>query len=205
MEAGVEYPLGSQMVVGVDPLGCRWLRVDRTYKDHLIGLVACKHALDIMTDTMFTWEPYTREVFSLLPPICTEDPFEWIVNAPLICFEAVEWHFPNRVVRQFGWHPTVPPMCKTSKKLHAIDRRGKATDYAEMHKLSIEKWNNRKARTTPRGVPYNGYLDYNDDYLKWYRSITCLSLVTSLQNNKKNQHMRRNIISIRMRRTICYL
>ncbi|XP_074280156.1 serine/threonine-protein phosphatase 7 long form homolog isoform X1 [Silene latifolia] len=187
-QAGVEYPLGSQVVEGVDPLGCRWLRIHRAYRDHLIGLIQCRHALDTMTDTMFTWEPYPTEVLSLLPAICTEDPTEWIVNAPLICFEAVEWHFPNRVVRQFGWHPTIPPMCKTSKKLHKIDRRGTANDYEDLHKESIVKWNNRKSRLTPRGVPYNGYLDYNDAYLQWYRAITRL-VVSNLSTETQSKDL----------------
>ncbi|XP_074268634.1 serine/threonine-protein phosphatase 7 long form homolog [Silene latifolia] len=185
---GEENPIGSQVVPGVDPLGCRWLRVDRSYTDHLLGLVTFRHALDTMTDSMFTWEPYSREVLALLPDICTEDPYEWIVNAPLICFEAVEWHYAERVVRQFGWHPTLPNSCKTSKKLHKIDRRGNATNYEELHRLSIDKWNNRKSRLTPRGLPYKGYLDYNDPYLEWYRKITRL-VISPLSAETQNKDL----------------
>ncbi|KAH9604777.1 hypothetical protein KSS87_004294 [Heliosperma pusillum] len=87
---GTQYPLESQMQAGIDPLGFKWLRVEHIYIDHQSGLVGYRHALDSMTESMFTWQPYTQNVLSHLPRICSEDVEEWIVKAHLICFEIVE-------------------------------------------------------------------------------------------------------------------
>ncbi|KAK9755336.1 hypothetical protein RND81_01G018600 [Saponaria officinalis] len=176
----VYHPIGSQMVTRVDPLGCKWLRVHIRYRDHAAGLVIYRHAFDTMTDAMVTWQPYT-----------TDDMDEWIVIAPLICFEMVEWHFPHKVVRQFGWHPTVPPLCNTCTDLHSIDRRGSKNNYAEMHASSIQKCTDRKKTLTPTGDPYMGFINYNDPYLEWYREITQQIISphsTSVQADYPSQH-----------------
>ena len=171
-QAGMEYYIGSQIMPNVDPLGCKWLNIDRKYTDHLEGLITYRQAFDFMTDGMFTWEPYTLAIVNTLPPICHEDEEEWIVLAPLICFEIVEWHLPNRVVRQFGWHPEVPPLCNTSVELHESNRRGTSTDYADKFAGDIDRWMARKANLVPQGAPYDGFIHYNDPYLDWYRDIT---------------------------------
>ncbi|KAK9666692.1 hypothetical protein RND81_14G204000 [Saponaria officinalis] len=76
----------------------------------------------------------------------------------------------------------VPPLCNTCTDLHSIDRRGSATNYAEMHTEAIKKWTDRKTTLTPSGLPYMSFINYNDLYLKWYREIT--RLVISSHNKK---------------------
>lgn len=175
LEEGIEYPMGmsSQMRYGSDPLGCKWLRIDRSYHDHRLGLVVYRDAFDRMKESQFVWMPYTPNVLQQLGPICSEDEEEWIVMAPLICFEAVEWHLPNRCVRQFGWHQEVPPLCNTSVALHRFGRRGVGVkDFAVMHAENIVLWGSRKTRMLQEGIVYAGLMHYNDEYLRWYRSIT---------------------------------
>ena len=50
----------------------------------------------------FLWESYTTNVMSVLPPICLVGSVAWCAMVPLMCFQVVEWHQSDRVLRQFG-------------------------------------------------------------------------------------------------------
>ncbi|KAH9623599.1 hypothetical protein KSS87_022462 [Heliosperma pusillum] len=169
------------MVVGVDPLGCKWLRVDRRFTNHLQRLVMYRHAFDTMIDTLFNWQPYTPNILAIFPLICTEDTEAWIVKTLLICFDGVEWHYPERVVRQFGYHPDVPPLRDTDTEFHDMDRRMKKKNYEHLHHHRTDWWMNRKRYMLPPKNPYNGHISYDDPYMDWYREHTRLiiSLLSS--------------------------
>ena len=48
------------------------------------------------------WKPYTTDLIAHLPTICQADEEIWRTMLPLICFDIIEWHRPERVLRQFG-------------------------------------------------------------------------------------------------------
>ena len=50
------------------------------------------------------WEPYIGELVAHLLDICLADQEIWWTKSPLIYFETVEWHCPERVLSQFGLH-----------------------------------------------------------------------------------------------------
>ena len=50
------------------------------------------------------WEPYIGESVAHLPDICLADEEIWHMTSPLICFETVEWHRLEQVLRQFDLH-----------------------------------------------------------------------------------------------------
>lgn len=66
------------------------------------------------------------------------------IFALLICFDIVEYHYPARVMRQFGFEQTIPVMVDTSDKLHNIDRRSRNKNYEDMHHKYIEEWRKRE-------------------------------------------------------------
>ncbi|KAH9605124.1 hypothetical protein KSS87_000455 [Heliosperma pusillum] len=172
-QAWVAYPLGSQVLTGVDPLACKWLRVQRGFKDHRLGLVVIRDLLDKMVELQFVWQPYTPSVVQHLSPTCVQDQAEWTVIAPLICFEMVEWHFPNRCTRQFGWQQMIPEMGSTCTRLHDISRKGDwSTNYETMHQESIAKWENRMSKIVEPGLPFCGLMSFEDEYFEWYNAIT---------------------------------
>ena len=45
------------------------------------------------------WEPYIGESVAHLPDICLVDQEIWWTMSLLICFETVEWHRLERVLR----------------------------------------------------------------------------------------------------------
>ena len=48
------------------------------------------------------WLPYMEDRDYDLNEMCTRDSHLWRARCPMICFFAVEWHFVDRVARQFG-------------------------------------------------------------------------------------------------------
>ncbi|CAH9081634.1 unnamed protein product [Cuscuta europaea] len=59
-----------------------------------------------MCDDQITWMPYTDEILGLIPPVAREHTEIWRACVPLMCFDVVEHHFPDRVLRQFGLQQT---------------------------------------------------------------------------------------------------
>ncbi|KAH9611897.1 hypothetical protein KSS87_002622 [Heliosperma pusillum] len=187
-QAGVAYPLGSQVLTEVDPLACKWLRVQRGFKDHRLGLVVIRDLLDKMVELQFVWQPYTPSVVQHLSPTCVQDQAEWTVIAPLICFEMVEWHFPNRCTRQFGWQQKIPEMGSTCTRLHDISRKGDwSTNYETMHQESIAKWENRMSKIVEPWLPFCGLMSFEEEYFEWYNAIT-RRIITPLGQNVNDDY-----------------
>lgn len=125
-----------------------------------------------------TWQPYTPDVLDALPEICRASPHIWRTKSPLICFDIVEHHHPDRVLRQFGLHQPVPPHCDTMTALHKIDRRGKPSeDWRRKHEHHIAEWA-RRVELVVSGEPAIGP-GVTDDYFSWYRRITRLFISPS--------------------------
>ena len=55
------------------------------------------------------WELYIEELVAYLPDICLVDQEIWWMISPLICFETLEWHHLERVLRSFDLHQGIPP------------------------------------------------------------------------------------------------
>ncbi|XP_057479782.1 serine/threonine-protein phosphatase 7 long form homolog [Actinidia eriantha] len=96
----------------------------------------------------------------------------WVSRSPLVCFEVIEWHLPDRVCRQFGLRQVVPVTTNTSPALHAIDMRGRAhTDWTQFHREHIDRWHHRREYLLV-GVIDVAAMRYDDPYMIWYRRIT---------------------------------
>lgn len=124
--------------------------------------------------SQFIWEPYTDDVLALLPDVCRSDPHIWRTRSPMICFDIVEWHYPQRVLRQFGHVQGIPGGSSYDAALHKLDRRGRhSEDWAIRHQPMIELWNIRHQNimdgTHTSNIPHR-----REDYMAWYRSRTRL-------------------------------
>lgn len=121
----------------------------------------------------FLWQPYTDLVDSI-PEYCMIGSAIWRATVPLICFDVVEWHFPDRVLRQFGMAQLVPPPCDTERRLHTIDRRGRAgMDWSLEHATHVHRWIARYEYIVA-GHPSSAPMSYTDPYMVWFRSVTRL-------------------------------
>lgn len=169
-----------------DPLGCRWkaavIRRDNPHR----ALIFYRDLLDQQTENQMVWQPYTSERLGSLPDSLLRDPHVWRTVAPLICFDIVEWHHPERVLRQFGLCQEIPVPCDTETKLHIIDRRGKHHyDWKAYHGQYIKLWEARE-ESIATGKLEEQPMHYHDPYMVWYRNVT-RRLITPLT---QRSHMR---------------
>ena len=82
-----------------------------------------------------------------LPTISLADQEIWRMMSPLICFDIVEWHRPERVLRQFGLQQEITPFCSIELKLHSVNRRGRhKCDWGAFHAQYITLWRSREER-----------------------------------------------------------
>ena len=90
---------------------------------------------------------------------------------PLICIHIVEWHYPNRVLRQFGLQQPIPHEPFDLDALHQHNLRAHDTDWPETHARWVSLWG-RRAHNVVGGQPSSTSIHYHSRYLEWYRSVT---------------------------------
>ncbi|KAL5153477.1 Serine/threonine-protein phosphatase 7 long form [Glycine soja] len=94
----------------------------------------------------------------------------WCAVVPLMCFQVVEWHQPDRVLRQFGLKQPILGCPSQPLNLHGITLKGKQDEnWGQLFAPMISQWNNRidfRVNGYPR---QEGLLSFNSDYMVWYR------------------------------------
>ncbi|XP_020271966.1 serine/threonine-protein phosphatase 7 long form homolog [Asparagus officinalis] len=127
-----------------------------------------RNELDGLQHEQFKWRPYTPPELDMhsLAPICRDSPDLWRARVPLICWEIVEMHVPDRVLRQFTLSQHVPD------PVEQISRRRRPTshhnDWAVVRAAYIDRWAHRWdfiQDTRPTAVDYTAYMG-------WYWGIT---------------------------------
>ncbi|KAL0914927.1 hypothetical protein M5K25_015319 [Dendrobium thyrsiflorum] len=141
------------------------------------SLSSYRDELDGLLDSQVTWEPYTTEIMSQVPDICLSGRFIWLARVPLVSWTRVEWHLPDRVLRQFGFVPTIDvhPM---EPKFVRVDGRGKSdTDWLVYYLHYIGLWEDRTSHIT-EGTPLGDDTKHLiQHYLQWFRSWATLYML----------------------------
>ncbi|KAH1249959.1 Serine/threonine-protein phosphatase 7 long form [Glycine max] len=165
-------PKRTPPVIENKPLGHRWLRRGNQH----IGnddLIVFRRKLDIMKRHEFLWEPYTTTVMSVLPPICLVGSVAWCAVVPLICFHVIEWHQPDRMLRQFGMQQPIPESPSQPLNIHGLTLKGKQDEnWFQLLALMISQWNNRAEFRVDVYPRQEDLLSFNSDYMVWYRQKT---------------------------------
>ncbi|KAI4384300.1 hypothetical protein MLD38_002473 [Melastoma candidum] len=145
------------------PLAYRWgASLDTTaVATHVLSVI--REALDRQSFDQVVWHPYTDDVCARLPDYCLDGQESWRARVPLICFSIVEWHYPDRVIRQFGDEQIIPGQCDAETRLHRIDMRGKSSDnWMHIHADYIQLWHHRGSHVVPLHWEHDG------EYATWY-------------------------------------
>jgi len=122
-----------------------------------------------MTDDEVIWRPYeSPEVRQLIPEYCLATPQIWLASVPLICFHIIEWHHPDRVLRQFGYEQPIPATPVSLGNYHTIQLRGRlSTNWNDEYKEFLDAWatwQNAIVRTPSINTEY----DRTSEYMQWY-------------------------------------
>jgi hypothetical protein len=116
--------------------------------------------------------PYSDELIQTLPEYCTRGRAIWTTISPLICFSIVEFHRPDRVLRQFRMRQVIPEPCDTRPDLHSFDLRGHVdVDWRIKHREYLDQWD-RRGENLAVGQLQDEAMMIDDPYMQWYRRIT---------------------------------
>ncbi|KAH1189955.1 Serine/threonine-protein phosphatase 7 long form [Glycine max] len=97
----------------------------------------------------------------------------WCAVVPLICFHVVEWHQPDRVLRQFGMQQPIPECPSQPLNIHGLTLKGKQSEnWFQLLAPMISQWNNRVEFRVDVYPRQEGLLSFNSDYMVWYRRKT---------------------------------
>lgn len=154
------------------PLGCRWdvpfkNRENVRSMDHEFY----RHGLDTIADCQITWDPYKPSLIGGLPALCTLGSAVWRSKTPLICFQIVEMHVPDRVLLQFGMIQHIPDPVETVER---VTMQGKTDeDWSTYHEKYIKQWDNRLLSVADQQNTVNSDPTHaRNCYLEWYWQIT---------------------------------
>ncbi|XP_004981664.1 serine/threonine-protein phosphatase 7 long form homolog isoform X1 [Setaria italica] len=154
------------------PLGCRWNvafknRENVRSMDHEFY----RHGLDTISDCQITWDPYTPNLIAGLPAICTFGSAVWRSRTPLICFQIVEMHVPDRVLLQFGMVQHIPDPVEAVER---VTMQGKADqNWPTYHDKYIKQWQNRLFSVVEQqDTGISDPTHPRNCYLEWYWRIT---------------------------------
>ncbi|KAI3469043.1 hypothetical protein Pfo_025706 [Paulownia fortunei] len=121
----------------------------------------------------FIWEPYdiSSPDIMVLGPRCNT-PL-WRSRCPLINYAIIEFHHPERVMRQFGMRQYIPPDIPAYEHtLHDVDRRGRSgEDWVRYHREYVSQWANRH-QFIIINPPITGSDSTEPRYMNWYDGIT---------------------------------
>ncbi|KAL5172953.1 Serine/threonine-protein phosphatase 7 long form [Glycine soja] len=89
----------------------------------------------------------------------------WCAVVPLICFQVIEWHQPDR--------QPIPESPSQPLNIHGITLKGKHDEnWGQLFAPMIHQWNNRHAFRVDAYPRQEGLLSFNSDYMVWYRRKT---------------------------------
>ena len=121
----------------------------------------------------FVWEPYTTNAMWVLPPIYLVGSVAWCTVIPLICFQVIEWHQPDKVLRQFGMQQPISRCLLQPFTINGITLKGKHDEsWGQLLDPMINQWNNRVDCRVNDYPQQEDLLSFNSNYMVWYRQKT---------------------------------
>ncbi|XP_075500293.1 serine/threonine-protein phosphatase 7 long form homolog [Primulina tabacum] len=159
-------PVDPDDFIPISPYGARW-KIGFSYTHSPIHAVKIiRDSLDRMNNNEFNWVVYQKNDIDVMTITDSYDNKIWRCVCPLICFDIVEMHRPNRVMRQFRRRQSIPESAVDNDDMHNITRIGhRNTDWRDYHRHSIGLWNNM-LRYVAKGVQHGRSMQTDEDYFQ---------------------------------------
>ena len=137
----------------------------------------------------FIWMPYSGDILPSLPAYCRWGECIWRAKLPLIFWHIVEFHCPDRVMRQFGMVQKIPEQIDTDHKgLHQLGLAGfPGRNWAQFHRSWIGYWDRCYEAEVP-GQPTDTFRP-SEEYLRWYHHHTILYITSPIHQQTQFGHM----------------
>ncbi|XP_051151701.1 protein MAIN-LIKE 2-like isoform X2 [Andrographis paniculata] len=124
-----------------------------------------RKALDSLKHTEVDWCPYANISHTVIPDSVLNQLILGRSKTMLICFDKAERHLPDRCLRQFGMHQTVPEdVQRWERKTRGVDG---GIDLSTKMELELNEWANRHLHI----VEAEEDMD-EGEYMNWYLKIT---------------------------------
>lgn len=140
----------------------------------LNSIIKLKHYLHFNNIFLqFLWDHYPVKAYAAIPEHLRIQSGAWRAFVPLICFDIVYVHLPERILRQHGLVQGIPAPCGIESELHLSTRKGQGMkDQSEINGHHIAHWYHRH-KLLPQGAPINADgAPAIADYMSWLLSTT---------------------------------
>ncbi|KAH7864060.1 hypothetical protein Vadar_025269 [Vaccinium darrowii] len=94
-----------------------------------------RHSLDMQKPDEVIWQPYKDSLIELMPPFCSAGRNIWRAKVPLINFNIVEMHQPERVMRQFGYRQLPPEPSRAPDRSHGMEMKKQSHNWTDEHRV----------------------------------------------------------------------
>ncbi|KAF3678388.1 hypothetical protein FXO38_03270 [Capsicum annuum] len=112
--------------------------------------------------------PYSPDVSATLPNYCMNGSSVWHAIVSVIAWDAVESHYLDRVLRQFGLIQNIPSRILWDFKHFQLDRRGRANfNWLYFFNKEVEIWRDKQNRNAERDD-----IEDDNEYVQLYNTIT---------------------------------
>ncbi|KAM3268607.1 protein MAIN-LIKE 2 [Capsicum chacoense] len=124
-----------------------------------------RKSLDSMKPIDVDWCPYSNISHTVIPEYILRSLILGRSKTMLICYDKAERHLPDRCLRQFGMHQTVPEeVQKWERKTRGVDG---GVDLSAKMESELNEWSNRHLYIVEAEEDVE-----ESEYMQWYLGIT---------------------------------
>lgn len=151
--------------------------------EHYAGIEYYRNQIDLIWEGAIEWQPYNG-LIEQMPTQVQNDRAWWFARVPLIYFWVVEFHYPDRVMRQFGRKQMIPPphphgeaeLLRLWKVKHLW---GKACDWKKFHAKYVEQYDGADAIIVQEHHPFDP--TSLTDYSRWFQENSMYTVFSDSQ------------------------
>ncbi|KAF3625672.1 putative caffeoylshikimate esterase-like [Capsicum annuum] len=124
-----------------------------------------RKSLDSMKPIDVDWCPYSNISHTVIPEYILRSLILGRSKTMLVCYDKAERHLPDRCLRQFGMHQTVPEeVQKWERKTRGVDG---GVDLSAKMESELNEWSNRHLYIVEAEEDVE-----ESEYMQWYLGIT---------------------------------
>ncbi|XP_044345808.1 serine/threonine-protein phosphatase 7 long form homolog [Triticum aestivum] len=151
--------------------GAKWCAAHAFDVPHNAGTEYYRNQIDLIPEGVVDWQPYD-DLLEQMPFEVHQDSDWWFARVPLMHFWIVEFHYPHKVMRQFGLRQPIPPSLPRGEaevwRLRKIKHfAGKSNNWELVHANYVQEYNRVEARVWPEYIHFD--VASLPEYRHWFQ------------------------------------